>query len=122
MELQGIEVDTDSLDKMSDELELEIDRLTKQIYEMCGMEFNLNSPRQLSEVLFEKMQLPKQRKTGKAGHYSTGVEVLEELAASHDVARLILEYRELAKLKSTYLDALPKLVDPATGRSSSSQR
>lgn len=116
MEKHGVRVDCSLLQEMSEEAEGEISRLTGEIYEIAGEEFNLNSPRQLSTVLFEKLDLPVMRKTRKAGHYATGVEVLEELAESHEIARLILDYRELSKLKNTYLDALPKLVNPRTGR------
>ena len=116
MEEQGVKVDTDLLNRMSSEMEQEIERLTREIYEVAGQEFNINSPRQLSAILFEELDLPAPKKTRKAGHYATGVGVLEELAAEHGIAQLILDYRELTKLKSTYLDALPRLVSPRTGR------
>ena len=116
MEEHGVKVDCGLLEQMSDQAKGEIERLTEEIYAISGEEFNINSPRQLSVILFEKLNLPVVKKTRKAGHYATGVEVLQELADSHEIARLILEYRELAKLKNTYLDALPKLVNPGTGR------
>ncbi len=116
MERNGVKVDPALLGQMSCELESQIADLISSIYSMAGQEFNLNSPRQLAEVLFEKLNLPMVRKTRKAGHLATGVEVLEELAQTYDIARLILEYRELSKLKNTYLDALPKLINPHTGR------
>jgi DNA polymerase-1 len=116
MEEHGVKVDCHLLQEMSQEVEGDISRLTREIYEIAGEEFNLNSPRQLSTVLFEKLNLPVMKKTRKAGHYATGVEVLEELAETYEIARLILDYRELSKLKNTYLDALPKLVNPRTGR------
>ena len=116
MESDGVKVDPELLREMSRELGQEIDRLTGVIYSIAGEEFNLNSPRQLSTVLFEKLNLPSVKKTGKAGHLSTGVEVLEGLAGSHEIARLILDYRELTKLKSTYLDALPRMIREDTGR------
>ena len=116
MEEQGVKVDTGLLNLMSGEMEHEIERLTREIYEVAGQEFNINSPRQLSAILFEELDLPVSKKTRKAGHYATGVEVLEELAVEHGIAQLILDYRELTKLKSTYLDALPRLVSPRTGR------
>ena len=116
MEEQGIKLDGALLERMSGEMEAEISRLTGEIHGIAGSEFNINSPRQLSDVLFEKLNLPVAKKTRKAGHYATGVEVLQELAGSYDIARLILDYREYSKLKSTYLDALPKLVSPETGR------
>ena len=80
------------------------------------MEFNVNSPKQLGEVLFERLNLPVLRKTGKTRSASTAVEVLEELAESHELPRLILDWRSLQKLKGTYIDALPALVNPETGR------
>lgn len=116
MEWTGVRVDTELLDRISREMDTEIASLSARIFQTAGEEFNLNSPRQLAHILFEKLNLPSSRKTGKAGHYSTGVEVLEELAYTYDVAQQILDYRELAKLKGTYADALPKLVDPRTGR------
>ena len=116
MEGNGVKVDCDLLKHMSQEVEGEISRLTREIYAIAHEEFNLNSPRQLSTVLFEKLNLPVARKTRKGGHYATGVEVLEELAETYEIAGLILEYRELSKLQNTYLDALPKLVNPGTGR------
>ncbi|MCZ6485390.1 MAG: DNA polymerase I [Acidobacteria bacterium] len=116
MEEQGVKVNCDLLKQMSQEVEGEISRLTREIYGIADEEFNLNSPRQLSTVLFEKLHLPVAKKTSKGGHYATGVEVLEGLAETYEIARLILAYRELSKLKNTYLDALPKLVNSRTGR------
>lgn len=116
MERTGVKIDSDLLKRMSREKEKEISALEERIFSLAGMEFNLNSPRQLAEVLFEELKLPQPRKTKKAGHYATGVEVLEKLALEHEIARCILDYRELSKLKSTYLDALPRLVDAETGR------
>lgn len=116
MERDGVKVDTRCLEKMSGELEGKIAELSRSIFEMVGEEFNLNSPKQISSILFEKLKLPSAGKTGKAGHLSTGVEVLENLAEDFEIARLILDYRELTKLKNTYLDALPRLVNPRTGR------
>ena len=116
MEEHGVKVDSNLLKQMSDQVQSEIEKLTGEIYRIAGEKFNINSPRQLSAVLFEKLNLPITKKTRKAGHYATGVEVLEQLAGTYEIARLILDYRELAKLKNTYLDALPKLVNPGTGR------
>ena len=116
MEERGIKLDGALLERMSGDMEVEISRLTGEIHGIAGSEFNINSPRQLSDVLFDKLNLPVAKKTRKAGHYATGVEVLQELAGSYDIARLILDYREYSKLKSTYLDALPRLVSPETGR------
>ncbi len=116
MEGNGVKVDSGLLQEMSGQVEGDVDALRQKIYEVAGHEFNINSPRQLAMVLFEKMGLPQPKKTRKAGHFSTGVEVLENLAESYEIARLILDYRELTKLKNTYLDALPDLVDSETGR------
>jgi len=116
MEVRGVGVDRSMLAEMSSEIGLESERIARRIYFLAGEDFNLNSPKQLSSVLFEKLDLPAPRKSGKAGHRSTGVEVLEALSGEHEIARLILEYRELSKLKNTYLDALPKLINKDTGR------
>ena len=116
MEEHGVKVNCELLTQMSGELTRDIQELTGKIYEIADEEFNINSPKQLSVVLFEKLNLPRAKKTRKAGHYATGVEVLEELAATYEIARLILDYREMTKLKNTYLDALPRLVNPQTGR------
>lgn len=116
MEKHGVKVDFELLKQMSAEMETEIDQLTQKIYSIAGTEFNINSPRQLGSVLFEKLNLPLAKKTRKAGHFATGIEVLEELAQGHEIVQLILDYRELTKLKNTYLDALPKLVNPRSGR------
>src|SRR5207302_6543645 len=97
-------------------LEQDLAKRTKEIYEAAGGEFNINSPKQLAEVLFDKLRLPVLRKTGTSKAPSTAVEVLEELALAHDLPRLILEWRSLMKLKGTYIDALPQLVNPQTGR------
>src|SRR3990172_2897514 len=97
-------------------MEQELEKLRRQIYQLTGEEFNLNSPKQLGQVLFEKMGLPTPRRRGKGKVFSTAVDVLGELAPEHVVPRLVLEYRQLAKVKSTYVDALPQLVNPRTGR------
>jgi DNA polymerase-1 len=114
MERWGFAIDTDYLGLMSARIEKDLTRLTGQIYEIAGGEFNINSPRQLSEVLFEKLKLPvvKRTKTGA----STDEGVLQKLASKHALPAAILEYRQLFKLKSTYIDALPALVNPGTGR------
>ena len=92
------------------------EKLRARIYELADCEFNINSPKQLGEVLFEKLNLPRSRKLRKSGQYSTAVEVLEELAESHELPRMVLDYRQLSKFKSTYVDVLPKLIDPKTKR------
>ena len=114
MERNGVAIDEIYLARMSSELDQELKKLEEKIYQLAGGKFNINSPKQLATVLFEKLKLPTARKT-KTG-YSTDVTVLEELARSHELPRQILEYRQLAKLKSTYVDALPRLINPKTGR------
>ncbi len=114
METCGVKLDVELLHGLSKECERKIGNLTEQIYRLAGKEFNLNSPKQLSQVLFEDLKLPTVKKT-KTG-FSTDEGVLTILAPKHEVPALILEYRQLAKLKSTYIDALPALVNPKTGR------
>jgi DNA polymerase I len=112
MEQAGVRIDHDVLREMSSRLAVEIDNLAEKIYAESGHRFNINSPKQLGEVLFNKMLLPKPMKYGKGKVVSTAQDVLEELAEHHTVPALVLEYRQLAKLKGTYLDALPALADP----------
>ncbi|HEK85528.1 MAG TPA: DNA polymerase I [Candidatus Aminicenantes bacterium] len=116
MEIRGIKVDLERLRTLSAELEKKLRQLEKQIYEMSGQEFNLNSPQQLSQVLFYKLNLPASKKTRITKGLSTATEILEELAPLHPLAGAVLEYRQLAKLKSTYTDSLIDLVNPETGR------
>jgi len=116
MERAGVKIDLKVLGKMSARLEQEIDAKAKEIYECCGTEFNVNSPKQLGDVLFNKLNLPKPVKYGKGKTISTAVDVLEALALTHDAPRMVLEYRQLSKLKSTYVDALPALLDSDSGR------
>jgi DNA polymerase-1 len=116
MEDAGVKIDTGALAALSSRLETQIEAKGKEIYECCGQEFNINSPKQLGEVLFNKLNLPKPVKYGKGRTVSTAVDVLEGLALSHEAPRLVLEYRQLSKLKSTYVDALPSLLNAATGR------
>ena len=117
MEWVGVSLDTEYLKIMSGELESRLHVIEARIWELAGCQFNLNSPKQLGEVLFEKMGIspPGKGKT-KTGAYSTDVKVLEQLAATHEIARQLLEYRQLFKLKSTYIDALPELINPKTHR------
>jgi DNA polymerase-1 len=112
----GVRVDVRSLASQSVVLDREMGDLSRRIFEQAGGEFNIGSPKQLAEVLFEKMQLPVLKRTGTSRAPSTAVEVLEELAAQHDICRDILDWRGLSKLKGTYIDALPTLVNPETGR------
>ena len=116
MERAGVKIDRNALAQMSSRMEREIDIKAGQIYECCGVEFNISSPNQLRDVLFNKLNLPKPVKYGKGKTVSTAVGVLESLALTHDAPRLVLEYRQLTKLKSTYVDALPALLNPSSGR------
>ncbi len=116
MERTGIKIDRSILQKMSSAMEKQLADLTSRIYQAAGAEFNINSPKQLGEILFEKLNLPNKKKTRKTGGYSTDQAVLEELAQTYELPKLILEYRQVAKLKSTYVDALPALINQKTGR------
>jgi DNA polymerase-1 len=115
MEMEGILVDRDILEELSTTLREDLIALEEKIYDKAGTEFNINSPKQLGEVMFDKMGLPPGKKT-KTGQYSTAESVLTKLAADYEMPELILEYRALSKLKSTYVDALPKLINEETGR------
>jgi len=114
IEVAGVAIDRAVLASLAEELTRTLERLTKEIYEIAGRPFNINSPKQLSELLFNELKLPiiKRTKTGA----STDEEVLQRLATQHALPAAILQYRELAKLKSTYVDALPALISPTTGR------
>jgi DNA polymerase-1 len=114
MERHGIRVDPVRLGEFSRELEVHLERTTREIYGLAGEEFNIGSPKQLAHILFEKLKLPPVRRT-KTG-YSTDADVLEQLAIGHELPARIVEHRTLAKLKSTYADSLPTLINPATGR------
>ncbi|MFH1701544.1 MAG: DNA polymerase I [Candidatus Zixiibacteriota bacterium] len=116
MEMNGIKIDLDFLKTLSNDMQAEIDRIARGIFEMTGYEFNLNSTQQLSRILFDELKLPARRKTAKKTGFSTDVRVLEELSALHPLPKAILEYRQYNKLKSTYVDAIPELVNPETGR------
>jgi DNA polymerase-1 len=117
MEMTGIKIDKAFFKKMFLQMSDQISQIEMEIFKEAGMEFNINSPHQLGTVLFEKLQLPGQKKTAKTKKYSTDVNVLKKLAAyPHKIPKLALRYRTLSKLKSTYLDALIKLADPTTGR------
>lgn len=115
MEIDGIRLDTGMLDEFSDQLNNDLKDVENKIFEKCGVEFNLNSPQQLGEVLFEKMGIPSGKKT-KTGQYSTAESVLVQLANDYEIPEMVLDYRSLSKLKSTYADALPKLVHGDSGR------
>ncbi|MDN3687877.1 DNA polymerase I [Cyclobacterium jeungdonense] len=116
MEFEGVKIDTESLKEMSGELETESRLIEKKVYELAGEQFNLSSPKQLGEILFVKLQLDPKAKKTKTGQYATGEEVLSKLAIEHEIAQAILDFRQLVKLKSTYVDALPGLINPKTGR------
>ena len=116
MEYTGIRIDTTELARLSNLMETGIARLTLEVHALAGREFNVSSPQQLGKVLFEEMKLPAPVKYGKGKVISTAIDVLEGLAAEHEIVRKVLEYRQLTKLKGTYVDALPALMDPATGR------
>ena len=118
MERNGISLDQAFFKQMSGELSQRMQQITTRIYQDVGYSFNLNSTQQLSQVLFEKLGLkpPDQRKRTSSGHFSTAASILEEIQHQHPVVDAILEYRELAKIKSTYIDALPLQINPHTGR------
>jgi len=116
MELEGINLDKDFLNSLSEQLNSDIANLEKSIYEAAGEEFNIASPKQLGEILFDKMKLVAKPKKTKTGQYSTAEDVLSYLAKDHEIIRNILEFRGLSKLKSTYVDALPLQIEEATGR------
>lgn len=116
MEYHGVKVDTEALEKMSGELDEESRRVQAEIFEIAGVEFNIGSPKQLGQILFEKLKLVEKPKKTKTGQYATGEDILSKLADEHDIAAKILEFREYNKLKSTYVDALPKLISPTDHR------
>lgn len=116
MEFEGIRVDEAFLKKYSSILETEAAIFEKQVYEAAGVQFNLASPKQLGEVLFEKLKLDAKAKKTKTGQYATGEDVLSKLAVQHKIADDILSFRELTKLRNTYVDAIPQLINPKTGR------
>ena len=116
IERTGIRIDPLELRTLSVKLDTDLQRLSAEIYQLAGKPFNINSPVQLGKILFEDMNLPAPVKYGKGKTISTAADVLEGLAGEHEIARKVLEYRQLAKLKGTYIDALPELIDPKTGR------
>ncbi|EDM36428.1 DNA polymerase I [Pedobacter sp. BAL39] len=116
IESEGVRIDIETLVNYSKELETDIRKFEKNVYDKCGVEFNLASPKQLGEVLFDRLQLDPKAKKTKTGQYQTGEDVLLALASKSDIVQDILDFRQLQKLKSTYVDALPLLVNPKTGR------
>jgi DNA polymerase-1 len=116
VERAGVRIDVDRLAAQSRLVDQELAQRTARIYETAGGEFNIGSPKQLADVLFDRLKLPVLKRTGTSRAPSTAVEVLEELALTHELPRQVLEWRGLMKLKGTYIDALPQLVNPVTGR------
>lgn len=116
MERAGVRIDVPTLQKNSETMKAELQELENQIYEYAGVQFNIGSPKQLGEVLFERLRIIENAKLTKSKQYQTGEEVLLKLAHKHPIVPLILEWRKLSKLKSTYIDALPQLINPKTGR------
>jgi len=116
IEQEGVRIDMDTLRTYSAELEIEIRKAEQSVYDKAGLTFNLASPKQLGEVLFDKLQLDPKAKKTKTGQYQTGEDVLTALASKSDIVKDILDFRQLQKLKSTYVDALPLMVNPKTGR------
>ncbi len=115
MEYDGVSIDKDVLSQLSGELDLGSKQVEKEIYELAGVRFNIASPKQLGEILFDKLKILDKPKKTKTGQYATGEEILSDLAMTHPIAGKILDFRELQKLKSTYVDALPEMVSPTDG-------
>lgn len=116
MEYEGVKIDVDFLNEYSRQLEKDIKEVEQKVFDCCGLKFNLGSPKQLGEVLFDHMKLDPKAKKTKTGQYATGEDVLAKLSNDHEVVKHILDYREFTKLKSTYVDALPLMINPKTGR------
>jgi len=115
MEANGVKIDTENLQQISEEFGREIKRIEEEIYALAGTPFNIASPKQLGEILFEKLKIDEKAKKTKTGQYATGEDVLQKLSHKHPIIQKILDYRSFTKLKSTYLDALPALVNPKDG-------
>ena len=115
MEANGVKIDTENLQQISEEFGKEIRKIEEQIYGAAGTPFNIASPKQLGEILFEKLKIDEKAKKTKTGQYATGEDVLQKLSHKHPIIQMILDYRSFTKLKSTYLDALPALVNPKDG-------
>jgi DNA polymerase I len=116
MEYEGVKVDVNVLSKLSEELRAETEVIQREIFQMAGTEFNIGSPKQLGEILFDRMKLGEKPKKTKSGQYATGEDILVALSPKHDIARKILDYRVYEKLRSTYVDALPKMIYKSDGR------
>ena len=115
MEANGVKIDTENLQLISEEFGREIQKIEEQIYQAAGTPFNIASPKQLGEILFERLRIDEKAKKTKTGQYATGEDVLQKLSHKHPIIQMILDYRSFTKLKSTYLDALPALVNPKDG-------
>ncbi|MDZ4715014.1 MAG: DNA polymerase I [Cytophagales bacterium] len=116
MEMEGVKIDEGTLKSMSEDLRKDSEKVQKEIFQLAGTEFNIGSPKQLGEVLFDRMKLLDKAKKTKTGQYATGEEVLQKLAPDHKIANKILEFREYEKLRSTYVDALPRMISKWDGR------
>jgi len=116
MEMEGVRIDMNALHEMSSVLETDVKQIQSDIFILAGQEFNVASPKQLGEILFDKLKLDSKAKKTKTGQYATGEDILSKLENEHEIVRKILDFRELVKLKNTYLDALPSLVSNKTGR------
>ncbi len=116
MEAEGVRVDEEVLKWMSEALRKDSEKVQKEIFQLAGAEFNIGSPKQLGEILFDRMKLLDKAKKTKTGQYATGEEVLQKLAPEHEIAKKILDFREYEKLRSTYVDALPRMVSKSDGR------
>ena len=116
MEVTGVKLDTVALKQSSEELTAALNNLEKEIYELAGVKFNINSSKQVGEVLFEHLKIEEKAKKTKTGSYSTSEDILEKMRSKHPVVGKLLEYRGLKKLLSTYIDALPELINPETGK------
>lgn len=116
MEMEGVRIDMNALHEMSGVLETDVKQIQSDIFVLAGQEFNVASPKQLGEILFDKLKLDSKAKKTKTGQYATGEDILSKLENEHEIVRKILDFRELVKLKNTYVDALPSLVSKKTGR------
>ena len=116
METEGINLDVKFLKNLSKRTTEELGKITKKIFELSGEEFNISSPKQLGEILFEKMKISDKPKKTKTGQYSTSEETLTELASKNDIVKLVLEHRSISKLLNTYIDSLPKQLNKSTNR------
>src|SRR5690606_17686736 len=116
MEYEGVKIDVNTLEVMSEDLRKESEKVQLEIFKIAGTEFNIASPKQLGEILFEQMKLIEKPKKTKSGQYATGEEILVGLSAQHEIARKILDFREYEKLRSTYVDALPRMISKRDGR------